>query len=132
MSCSKTFVTLRLNHEDDLDPSLITSRLQITPTKSFRIGDPGIQGGPPHRLSGWSFSTEGFESLDIREHLDRLLDQLDPVGSALTELRGEGIRQDVFCYWATKDGQGGPQLDPSQMRRLSALELPIYFDVYRV
>jgi hypothetical protein len=124
-------VTLRLNNED-LDPNMITSRLRITPTDTFRRGDPGVHGGPPSRLGGWRLSTEGFESLDIREHVDHLLDQLDPIASALAELHGQGIRQDVFCYWATSDGQGGPQLDASQMRRLAALGLSILFDVYRV
>jgi len=37
---------------------------------------------------------------------------------------------DVFCYWCSDNGQGGPELDAVQMRRLGDLALPICFDVY--
>lgn len=71
-----------------------------------------------------------MSSVDVGEHVDWLLDQVEPVRAVLAELRQEGVKQDVFCYWATSNGQGGPDLGAAQMRRLGALELGIGFDIY--
>jgi hypothetical protein len=69
-------------------------------------------------------------SLDLRDHIDWLLDLVQPAGVVLAYMREEGIRQDVFCYWASEEGHGGPELGVPQMARLAALGLPIGFDVY--
>ena len=37
---------------------------------------------------------------------------------------------DIFCYWLSASGQGGPTLSPDLMRRLAEAELEIGFDVY--
>jgi hypothetical protein len=129
VSCSRTFATLRLSN-DDLDPDLVTSRLGVVPTLCFRRGDPTAHGGT-HRIGGWRLSTEPLSSLDVCDHIDQLLDQIEPVRPALEELRHEGVRQDVFCYWATSSGQGGPEIGVSQMRRLADCGLALSFDIYR-
>jgi hypothetical protein len=110
---------------------MITVRLGLQPSKQFRRGDTGKDPRVrPFPRGGWFLTTEGFDSLDIREHVDRLLAQVEPVASEMANLRNEGVTQDVFCYWSTYDGQGGLELDPTQMRRLAALELPISVDIY--
>lgn len=129
MSCSKTFATLRLFHED-LDPDRVSRLLGVQPTKGHRRDDLRPGGASPYRTGMWSLSTEDLGSLDIREHLDHLLDVAEPRADALAQLRLAGTRQDVFCYWATTDGQGGPALDPEQMGRLANLGLAISFDCY--
>jgi hypothetical protein len=117
---------------EDLKPDQVTSRLGLAPTQSYRAGEPRRHGGATSRLGVWLLSTEAMNSLDVSDHIDWLLDQVEPVSGVLTELRREGVRQDIFCYWATEDGQGGPALGVSQMRRLAVLELPVGFDVYRI
>ncbi len=37
---------------------------------------------------------------------------------------------DIFCYWLSADGHGGPILSPAMMRRLGQLELEVGFDIY--
>jgi hypothetical protein len=127
----RTYATFRAFSES-LDPDEVSRALGIEPTKCFRAGDERKPNRPyaPYRSGGWLLSTEAFESRDIREHVDRLLDRLEPSAPALARLVEEGARCSVFCFWSSDNGQGGPQLDPTQMARLAALNLPILFDVY--
>ncbi|MGH7175478.1 MAG: DUF4279 domain-containing protein, partial [Minisyncoccia bacterium] len=105
---------MRLFH-DDLNPKTISEQLGIRPTTAVVKGERIKPSRPPHKTGLWSCSTEHLKSTDIRVHLDHLLGLLQPVQVQLAELRSSGVTQDVFCYWATDDGQGGPELDPSQM-----------------
>ena len=41
-----------------------------------------------------------------------------------------GYRMDIFCYWLSAGGHGGPTLSPAIMRRLGELGLEIGFDIY--
>jgi len=132
VSCSRTYATLRLLHEE-LDPDLITSRLGLHPTRTFRTGEPMGHGSmTPHRQGGWFLSTTDCDSVDVRVHVAHLLDQVESVGPVLQEIRQEDVRQDVTCFWQTTDGQGGPALDSAQMGRLANLDLSISFDVYNI
>jgi hypothetical protein len=130
VSCSRTYATLRI-FSDNLDPTDVTTRLGIMPTTAHVRGDRRGGNAAPYRHGMWSLSTMAFESLDVREHIDQLLDLIEPAGRVLAELRLEGTTQDIFCFWATDNGQGGPSLDPIQMGRLAALDLPVGFDLYR-
>jgi hypothetical protein len=37
---------------------------------------------------------------------------------------------DVFCFWLSAQGQGGPILSPEIMKRFGELGLEVGFDVY--
>jgi hypothetical protein len=124
----RTFATFRV-FSRDLDPDEVSRALNIEPTRSFRAGDKRDVGAP-YRRGGWLLSTEDFASRDVREHVDRLLDRLQPAAPALAHLVEGGAQCNVVCYWSTDNGQGGPQLDPAQMAGLAGLHLPILFDVY--
>src|SRR4051794_16523571 len=54
----------------------------------------------------------------------------EPRADHLSRLRNEGAEADIFCFWASRSGHGGPNLGTRQMKRLVALDLPIGFDVY--
>ena len=71
-----------------------------------------------------------MSSLDSRRHIDWLLERLLPVSAELTGLRRDGVAMDIFCYWVSRDGHGGPTLSPRQMRDLVTLELDCDWDVY--
>jgi hypothetical protein len=100
----------------------------------MRAGEP-IQGrsrrAKPAQINGW-FLTSKFAvvSRDTRRHLDWLLDHLAGREDALKLLQSEGCRMDICCFWASASGHGGPTLSPHQLKRLAALDLEIWFDVY--
>lgn len=132
-TCSKTYASLRLDHED-LDPERITGLLKIEPTwtqtKGVRCTRRSGKTFVP-KIGVWLFSTKDrVASKDVRRHVDWLLTQLDGKDEALKRLQAEGVHTDIFCYWLSADGQGGPTLSPGIMRRLAELELEIGFDIY--
>lgn len=132
-TCLKTYAGLRIYHEE-LDPERITGLLGIQPSKTQVKGRPftppkGKEFIPP--IGGWFLSTKGLlDSRDVRRHVDWILDKLTGKDETLKKLQAEGNRMDIFCFWLSADGHGGPMLSPAIMRRLGALEIPIGFDIY--
>lgn len=88
---------------------------------------------PPRvaEIDGWFLTTKGrFDSRDSRRHIDWLLDQIEGKAAELRSLQAEGCRMTVSCYWAAASCGGGPMIPAEQMRRLGALDIELWFDVY--
>jgi Domain of unknown function (DUF4279) len=76
-------------------------------------------------------SKNQIDSRDVRRHIDWLLERLRGKQKLLHLLQAEsGVSMDVFCYWNSAQGQGGPSLDAEQMRQLADLNLDIGFDCF--
>jgi hypothetical protein len=132
-TCARTFVTLRI-YPESLDPDEVTARLGIQPTSWQRRGqvrNPASERPVPAKLHGWFLTSKGaVESRDVRRHLAWLLAQLGPRADAIRDLQAGGCRMDVFCYWLSRNGHGGPAVSPAQMSQLARLGLELGFDVY--
>jgi Domain of unknown function (DUF4279) len=128
-TCARTYATLVIKH---LDPSTITERLGIEPSHSQRKGElirPYSTRIAP--FDGWFLSTKGVvESRDSRRHIDWLLDRIAGKTREVLRMQVEGCEMDVWCYWCSARGQGGPTISPGQMRRLGELNLDLLFDIY--
>jgi hypothetical protein len=61
---------------------------------------------------------------------DWLLDRVVPVAEAFARVTRDGTRADVYSYWVSAHGQGGPMLSVPQMRQLAMLGLECIYDVY--
>lgn len=131
-TCAATYVTLRVF---DVDPDAVTERLRVQPTKTQRQGEHwkthhGLS-SVPHRRDGWFLCTKDcVNSKDLRRHVDWLIEQVRTSAQALRQLQDEGAHTDVFCYWVSASGQGGPSLYPETMSKLGELRLEIGFDIY--
>ena len=128
-TCKSTYATLRIYH-DELDPDVISSRLLLTPSESQKKGQVL---GPDREapVGGWFLSSnDQVSSKDVRRHVVWLLDQMAGREEQFLQLQDEGYRTDIFCYWLSASGHGGPELDPEIMQRLVSLRLKIGFDVY--
>lgn len=135
-TCARTYATL-LIYPVRTDPEAITHRLGIEPSKWQRKGGPMASSlrHPPRiaEVDLWSLSTrDRIESRDSRRHIDWLLDQIEDKASTLRSLQEEGARIAVNCFWLSLSGEGGPTISPGQMRRLGALNIELWFDVYFV
>lgn len=133
-TCARAHATL-LIYPVRTDPEAITGRLGIEPSSWQRKGGPiaGGLGRAPGvaEIDLWSLSTRGrIESRDSRRHVDWLLDQVEGKAAILRSLQEEGARMAVSCYWLSRSGHGGPTISPGQMRRLGALNIELWFDVY--
>ena len=131
MSCAQTYSTLRI-FSDSIEPHEISAALQVEPTRSFRKGDPiSVRVPQPRPRHGWLLCTETHvTSRDTRRHVDWLLDRVEPVLESFATLTRRGAESDVYSFWVSSRGQGGPLLSPCQMQRLATLGLECSYDVY--
>ncbi len=133
-ACERADVRLAI-YCGDLDADEVTARLRLAPTKTTRVGNVVVNRigrSRTERLNAWFLVSEGqVESLDLRRHLDWLLDKIEPCADELRVLQHvPGIKMYLRCVWWSVCGYGGPVLSPAQMVRMAALNLECDFDVY--
>ena len=123
-SCSETFCTLRL-FSATIAPEEMTAALQVEPTSSHRAGELiSSRGTTLHAENGWRLSTESLvSSRDFRRHVDWLLARLFAAELAFQELRSKGVSADIFVYWCSARGQGGPCISAPQLKGLTRFEI---------
>lgn len=128
-TCARTHASLRLFSEE-LSPAAITHLLEADPTGGYTKGDPVGRLGGERSTNAWILGSESsVQSADLARHIDWVLDQVNEIElSSLSQ--GERAQVDVFCYWASFSGHGGPRLEPGLMLRLANLGLPVGVDVY--
>jgi hypothetical protein len=128
-TCIKTYATLRL-FSAEIVPEEVTEILRIEPTRTFRKGDTHAKGKLQRKTNGWFYSTKKLSnSKDGRRHIDMILDALDGKFDAVNILQARGCEIHITNYWVS-GGQGGPWLMPSQMLKLGALNIDIWWDIY--
>ena len=126
----RVYCSLRV-YRDDLDPNLVSEFLSNRPDRVHQKDQPYLKGGKLLAPTGaWFFFTlDRFESQMHEDHINWLLDQFDGKHDALRQLQAEGYEIEVSCYWLSVEGRV-LQLSPATMRRLSELNLVIWFDIY--
>lgn len=130
-SCHETYVTLRI-YSDSISPEEISNSLHMQPTDSTTKGEVvGIKTKKVRKHNGWFLTSDGIvDSKDCRRHFDYLADKINPFKDELKELKSKGCEIDISCFWSSENGQGGPTLSPKQLKKLSELEIEIWFDIY--
>jgi hypothetical protein len=132
-TCERTMAEFRV-YPGDINPDEVTQMLGLEPTSTQRMGGQSTNSLGRVRISkknGWFLSSENsIDSLDLRRHLDWLLEKIEPSAEAITQLqRTTGVSMTVHCVWWSAHGEGGPTLWPIQMRRLAALDLECGFEI---
>lgn len=132
-TCERTYAAL-LVYPEVLNPTAISERLRLVPTQlSVKGVDEATPSGRvrPAPKSLWALSSEGqVDSLDLRRHLDWLIEKLMPVKQQVLELQlVPGTRMNINCIWWSAHGTGGPALWPEQMAAIAELGLECAFDI---
>jgi Domain of unknown function (DUF4279) len=124
MSCRETYSTLRI-FSDAIPPSEISAALALQPTRSHLKGEPiSPRVQRPRPEHGWLLSSEHHvRSRDTRRHIDWILSKLELRADAFENLVLTGASADIFSYWVSARGQGGPILSPPQFARLARFRL---------
>jgi hypothetical protein len=124
-TCAATHATLRI-FSGEMSPERVTAALCLAPSKMLFEGVGGA------RSNGWFLSSQDrVDSRDVRRHIDWLLERTIQARTQLCSLQDEsGVSMDVFCYWRSTQGHGGPALNPKQMQLLADLNLTVGFDCY--
>lgn len=133
-TCARTCATIRI-YPFFQSANEISKTLGLVPT---RFQDKGEQVDSPRgrvreiKGTGWFLSSEGHvDSLDLRSHLNWILERLLPRKEQLKELQSsERMKMSLVCIWWSVSGHGGPCLWPEQMSALSELNLECSFDIY--
>ena len=104
-TCEETYAELRI-YTGEAAPQRVAEALRLKPTTLL------VAGESKARVNGWFLSTRGqVESRDVRRHVDWLLEQLLPRRLELHTLQAEPhLWMDVFCYWRSTQGHGGPMV----------------------
>ncbi|MGH2409604.1 MAG: DUF4279 domain-containing protein [Chloroflexota bacterium] len=76
-------------------------------------------------------SRPGVESQDVEEHIEWLLDRIEPSKTSFLRIVAKPeVNADLFVLWISATGQGGPRVEPDVLARLGAFNLALEMDVY--
>jgi hypothetical protein len=130
-NCAKTFASLRL-YGDSLEPKEVSRLLQLDPDDSAPKGlKTTVSGKSRTAPTGrWILRTEGrIESTNLEDHIEWLVDHLEKAG--VSPIHIEGVTAaDLFCFWDSATGHGGPKFSPELLNRLAKLQLSLGLDIY--
>jgi hypothetical protein len=127
----RLYLTLCIYHET-IDPSVVSERLGIEPTRVFYKGKPSRAGGTHHATSNaWFLSSEGkVPSNEFAAHLGYLMHCLSGKYDQVRSLKEEGYRLELSCYWMTESGLGVIEIPPGDIQQLADLGVWLWFDRY--
>ena len=116
---------------ETLQPDEISSALGLQPTNSGLKGQ--RQSKYPNarelRRSIWILDATVDEHLPLQDHLESLLDALEP---RLIAISGIAKQYDtrLICGYSSEHGQGGCTFDAALLGRLAKFGVPLVVDLY--
>jgi hypothetical protein len=135
MNAYQSKISLRLRHPS-LDPSEITSALQLNPSSSGRAGEArtspsGRQLQGQNQESYWTarLIEDRWPPVGLPDLLGRVLGQLAPHRSFFHEIRSQGGTVELFVGWFF-DGNSGDVFDCDLLARMADLKIDLSLDVY--
>ena len=112
-------------YADSLDPEQVSARVGLTPTTSYRKGDPIVTARcryGNHPGGGWLLSSrDHVQAEDLTAHLDWLLAKLEPAAQRIRKLRDDGHDIAIIITLSADSLGGGPTLSPELLARLASL-----------
>jgi hypothetical protein len=116
-----------------LNPEDVTRLLHFDPTETAAKGSKTTSSAGKTRTAPtgrWILETDGrVDSSNLEDHVEWLLDRLATAAVAPSQIPGVSSA-DIFCYWVSATGQGGPEFSPEILGRLAKLQLTLGLDIY--
>ncbi len=132
-NCSKCYASLRL-FGDNIVPDDISKLLGVIPNYKVVKGKEVISPSGKQRIAPtgcWILNSEQNKSTDLDEHINWLLDQVSRTEYPVALRHIVGVeKMDIFCYWSSATGQGGPEFLVETLCRLSSMGLKLGLDIY--
>ncbi len=133
-TCAECYVKLSI-YPGGMHPDEVSEILILEPTQQNNLGETITNSLGRTRVikqAAWYLSSELYvQSKDIREHLNWILEKINPSEIGLKQLQcNENVKMSLCCVWCSKYGHGGPVLWPEQMKNISNLNLECSFDIY--
>jgi len=135
-NCEATHATFRLIG-DSLKPTEVEAALGIQ--GDFGVARDEIRRGgivakrTVRQPTGvWYLTTEGKPgSTSVERHLIYLLEQVEPVSERLAQLVDRAsLTADLYCYWVSATGQGGPAVSAETLDRIARLSAELSFEFH--
>ena len=117
---------------ESFDPNEITATLGLEPTKTGRKGDLRSlpeRKIPPRRDSIWILNSPLADEKPLQDHLEWLLDQLEPK-SATIEAVAAKYKAILMCGYSSESGQGGCTFAGKLLARLGQFAVPLILNLY--
>lgn len=115
---------------DPFHPDQASAILGLQATKSGVKGERySSRHNMVRRASFWYLECPLSDRLPLPEHLRWLLDLLEPKLDLINSIT-QKWRVEFFCGFSSEGGQGGITFDPSLLRRLANMGIPLVFDLY--
>ena len=112
------------------DPSIVTSRIGLSPTSAWRRGEPMPSHPAVTRThSRWSFQSPLPLESDVEQHLDLLLQRLEPYAARIRECASV-FSVELCCAVYYDECTAGIHLSPLILERVTALGIPLDLDLY--
>jgi len=134
--CERACASLLIYPPNRIRVEEITALLDVQPTLAYNKGAKGVKRFSKEwvaRRNVWYLeSEEQVKSLDLRHHLNWLLQRLDGAEKQILSLQRElGLEMFVKAiFWQTSGATGGfPVLSPSQMSGLVKLNLDLFIEI---
>ncbi|MGI8549914.1 MAG: DUF4279 domain-containing protein [Dehalococcoidia bacterium] len=107
---------------DDLEPDLVTAKLALTPSSANAKGTPFGGRSRGHYQTGvWLLDSQLPKEAELNDHLQWLLDRLEPRIEEITEMRNMGYGTDFYCSLFMFREQAGIELTPEILSGIAAL-----------
>ena len=115
----------------EFDPDEVTAKVSINPTESWRKGDLiSARGTRRHKENGWSVYSKIEKSADLEEHINSVLEQLQPGWSDLRELC-KFYAAEIACVIYYRSGSvPAIHFDKSIVEKVHQLNAEIDVDFY--
>lgn len=129
-NCSRTWATFRIMGRS-VNPDAVTAMLELSPSRFHRRGDQ--RNSNSYWSDGlWSLSSKGqVISTDLAKHIGWLLDRLEPMQTKIEEYADQiDVERDIFCFWESATGNGGPSFSPWLLARIASMDLTLGLDIY--
>jgi len=111
-------------------PEAITEATGVAPDFRLAVGNALPKTNTPARNGVWAIDSRGIvNSIELEVHIRALLERLPP---AMRDHVPAGARFEVFCYWASSSGHGGPTLSSAIMGEMADRGLDLCLDLYSV
>lgn len=133
------WVSFRIIH-DDLEPSQITKSIGIEPDNAHRKGDSNtsvtkkgkVMQFAPYPFGLWLIKSCLDEHNRLQDHLESLLDLVEPKKNILASLKNEGYELELSIgYNFMEESQPRVYLTNGVLKRIGDLGIDLCIDLYK-
>lgn len=127
-----TKITVHFTLTGKFNPDEVSEKLNIEPTKTWRVGEAIQKTLLSYKHDGWRLSSDEVETLELEEQLAKIWDIIQPYKSKIVDICAElDLVAEIACAVDLEDDQY-PVLhfERESIKRISELNAEIDIDIY--